>query len=311
MIGWRAYGLGAALSAAVLAGGITAGAARGQPAAPEPATAAAPEQGRPADAAHPAEETIAPAAAEPTAESAPPTAPPADTATTVPTATPSLQPTATPSRQATATPTATRRPSATATAVWYQAALGDKTARGAGLVALGCAIAAVFIWFGVRLATARERLARRRARRTLATACLAELRRLDGVLRRIVGAGPLTPLPPLDHPVLEAALADLTIFRPALAARLAQFDGALRALAHEIVEARDLAPARGSRPGELAEAVKNRAAAACRAVPELAKALEKDGARSLPPGHEAAGAHESLQLPPPPFGAGDGDDWTL
>ena len=142
---------------------------------------------------------------------------------------------------------------------------------------------------------------------------LLELRRIDAVLRRVVALDTPSSFPSLDHPIMEGALRDLTLFNAETAARIAQFHGALRGIQHEIADYRDNPLRWAGRLGELNQLIKSRAAAACRAVPELLKALERSGGARPPHLGEPAsgGGGERAELPPPPFGATDGDDWTL
>ena len=110
---------------------------------------------------------------------------------------------------------------------------------------------------------------------------------------------------------MEAALRDLTLFQSETAARIAQFHGALRGIQHEIADYRDNPLRWAGRLAELNQLIKGRAAAACRAVPDLLKALEKEG--GAPPPHlgESSGGGAPSNLPQPPFGPSEGDDWTL
>jgi hypothetical protein len=273
----------------------------------------------------------APPAAEITAESLPElTAAPTETATRRPTRLPTatasntttdaVTETATPGR-----PTATPPPTTTRTAVppltasptaiagaLARAMLGDWKTTGTPLV-IGALLAIVAMWLGARLSTAGQRRDRRRARRTLATAMLLELRRLDAVLRRVVSLDNPASFPSLDHPIIEAALRDLTLFRTDTSARVAQFHGALRGIQQEIADYRDNPLRWAGRLAELNHLIKGRAAAACRAVPALGKALEREGA--TPPPHlgdpPSSTPADSPDLPPSPFGRHEGDDWTL
>ncbi len=192
-------------------------------------------------------------------------------------------------------------------------ALANGSTSGPLTLVLGGALALFAIWLGARIARAHERTERRRARRTLATAMLVELRRLDAVLRRVVALDNPASFPSLDHPIMEAALRDLTLFQTETAARIAQFHGALRGIQHDIGDYRDNPLRWAGRLAELNQLIKGRAAAACRAVPALLKALENEG--GAPPPHlpepPSSASSAPSGLPPPPFGAGEGDDWTL
>jgi hypothetical protein len=221
---------------------------------------------------------------------------------------PPLTPTPRPTRTSTATALAVPTHTATAVAAWIGGDFGNP----APLIAGGLLVI-VAMWIGARLAGGGERRARRRARRTLATAMLLELRRIDAVLRRVVALDNPASFPSLDHPIMQAALGDLTVFRTDTAARIAQFHGALRGIQHEIGEYRDNPLRWAGRLAELNQLIKSRAAAACRAVPELIKALEREGATPPPPLAESptTSPPDVTQLPPSPFGASEGDDWTL
>lgn len=242
-----------------------------------------------------------------------PTATPSETATATATDTATAAPppaTATRPRS-TATPT-TIAPSATPTrwAIGLGGDFGD--IRGSALpLAIGGTLTLLGVWLGGRIAGAGARAARRRARRTLATAMLLELRRIDAVLRRVVGLDNPASFPSLDHPIMEAALRDLTLFQNEAAARIAQFHGALRGIQHEIADYRDNPLRWAGRIAELNQLIKGRAGAACRAVPDLVKALEKEGGAAPPHLGESSSTGAPSALPPPPFGPSEGDDWTL
>jgi hypothetical protein len=234
--------------------------------------------------------------------------------TSTDTATNTAAPTATrppPTATASATVPATATPSPTPVAL---ARIFSGGAANAPWFALGGILTLCGVWLGARLGGGRERIARRRARVTQASAMLLELRRLDSVLRRMVALDNPASFPSLDHPIIEAALRDLTLFAPDTAARVAQFHGALRGIQHEIGDYRDNPLRWAGRLSELNQLIKNRAAAACRSVPELMKALEKEG--GTPPPHlgeppAAAAQRDADRLPPPPFPHSDADDWTM
>lgn len=269
--------------------------------------------------------------AEPLADTAPPTV--AESTATrrprLPTATPSLTATATSTETATSAPptsTATRPPAtatptlqptmtATATATQGLAAmLLSRDSGGMPWLALGALLTLAGVWLGARIGGGRDRTARGRARKTQASAMLLELRRIDAVLRRVVALDNPASFPSLEHPIIEAALRDLTLFNAETAARIAQFHGALRGIQHEIGDYRDNPLRWAGRLAELNQLIKGRAAAACRAVPALLKALEKEGGAPPPPLSDpapAAAQEGGTRLPPPPFGPGEGDDWTM
>jgi hypothetical protein len=253
-------------------------------------------------------------------ETATPAPPPTDTPADTPTGTPTAPPsTATPTAPPAHTATRPAAPPPASTPTSTRAALPPPFGRlldagdDLGLLHLvvGALIALLSVWLGARLGGARERRDRTRARRALASAMLLELRRVDAVLRRVVALDTPAAFPSLDHPIMEAALRDLTLFDGDTAARIAQFHGALRGIQHEIADYRDNPLRWAGRLGELNQLIKARAAAACRAVPDLLKALERAGGSRPPHLGEPAASTERAELPPPPFGATDGDDWTL
>jgi hypothetical protein len=152
---------------------------------------------------------------------------------------------------------------------------------------------------GARIARTGERRERTRGRRAIASAMLFELRRIDAVLRRVVALDTPSSFPSLDHPIMEGALRDLTLFNAETAARIAQFHGALRGIQHEIADYRDNPLRWAGRLGELNQLIKGRAAAACRAVPDLLKALERSGGARPPHlGEPPASSGERAELPP-------------
>ncbi len=234
-----------------------------------------------------------PVPASPTPTVAEPTA--VATATAVSTRTPR------PTHTATATATHTATPAAFAAAhlgEWIDLLAG-------GLLALLAA------GLGYGAARLRERGERNRARQTLATAMLSELRWLDAVLRKLVEQGPFSSSDPLDHPIIEAGLKDLTLFAPQTASRLAHFHTLLRSLRHEMVQLRDNPKPWTGRHAEFDRLLRARAALACRAVPDLSKALHREGGTAPPPLADKSAGPEPSALPPTPFGSGDSDDWTF
>jgi hypothetical protein len=182
--------------------------------------------------------------------------------------------------------------------------------RGALLMFAGAIWTLLASALGFAAARAGERRERRRARRTLATAMLAELRWLDMVLRRMVEHGPGGFEDPLEHPIIEAGLNDLTLFRPETAGRVSQFHTLLRSLQHDLRSFRDNPRPWTGRHAEFERLVKSRAALSCRAIPDLNGVLRKEGGL-LPPAVQETTAGGETSLPPTPFGAGEGDDWTL
>ena len=186
------------------------------------------------------------------------------------------------------------------------------TPQGAGVTFfLGALVALIAAALGFSAGRSRERAERRDARRGLATGVLAELRRIDGVLRKMITQDSPSTSAPLDHPIIEAALRDLPLFRPETAARIAHFHTLLRSLQATASEYREKPMLWAGRLGEFHQLLKTRAAAACRAVPELTKALRTDGGITPPAADKAEGESEAKALPPTPFDSTETDDWTM
>ena len=141
---------------------------------------------------------------------------------------------------------------------------------------------------------------------------LLELRRLDAVLRRVVALDNPASFPSLDHPIMEAALRDLTLFRTETAARIAQFHGALRGIQHEIGDYRDNPLRWAGRLGELNQLIKGARRGGLPRRSGAVKALERKAAPAAPL-HERrpAGDHHAVRPAPTAVRRGDGDDWTM
>jgi hypothetical protein len=177
-------------------------------------------------------------------------------------------------------------------------------AGGALAVLLGLAL-------GIASASVAGGARRRKAKRAAATAMLAELRWIDAVLRRVAEQGSSASDLSLDHPIIAAGLGDLALFEPETAGRIADLHYHLRGVDHEMQRYRDNPKAWAGRLPDLDRLVRHKAVGACRVVPELSKALRREGGALPPPiaASEESGGKEGL--PPTPFGEGESDDWTL
>lgn len=80
----------------------------------------------------------------------------------------------------------------------------------------------------LRHATTRDAKERLRATTTLATGVLEELRWLDGMLRQIHEQGPNMFYDLLEHPMVDSAIRQSTLFRPLTVGQLAAFYSTLR-----------------------------------------------------------------------------------
>lgn len=150
---------------------------------------------------------------------------------------------------------------------------------------------------------------RRRARKTLATGLLAELKWLDGLLRQVIRKGPGAFYDPFDHPFTESAIAQLTLFDSALTERIANFHAMLRDVRAGINEYRARPGALGAREEEFKRFLKAKAYFAAKAIPSLRDALLSAGG-SLPlPNTETTVDGAALPaLPPSSFGKLPQDD---
>ena len=167
----------------------------------------------------------------------------------------------------------------------------------------GAVIALVSAALGFFGARSESWFERRRARKTLASALLAELRWLDGMLRQVVKNGPNSYYDPLDHPFTSAAISQLTLFSHATALPIAHFYGLLRDVRVGI-NAYLLRPEQvAGRREEYARFIKVKAYFAASAVPELKDALVEAGGSLPPPYSETAVKGTAIpQLPPSSFG---------
>jgi hypothetical protein len=187
----------------------------------------------------------------------------------------------------------------------------EASSEGGATFFLGALVALIAAALGFGAGRSRERAERRKARRGLSTGVLAELRRIDGVLRKMITQDSPSTSAPLDHPIIEASLRDLPLFRPETAARIAHFHTLLRSVQATAAEYREKPMLWAGRLREFNQLLKARAAAACRAVPELTKALRDDGGITPPAADKAEGESEGKALPPPPFDSTETDDWTM
>jgi hypothetical protein len=152
---------------------------------------------------------------------------------------------------------------------------------------------------------------RRDAKRSAATAMLAELRWLDSVLRKIADRGSSAADLSLDHPIIAAGLRDLSLFEPETAGRIADLHYHLRAVEQEMQRYRENPKAWVGRLPELDGLIRQKAVSACRVIPDLSKALHEEGGVLPPPVAPSKDASREDGLPTSPFGESESDDWTL
>jgi hypothetical protein len=152
---------------------------------------------------------------------------------------------------------------------------------------------------------------RRKAKQAAATAMLAELRWIDAVLRKIAERGSSASDLSLDHPIIAAGLRELALFEPETAGRVADLHYHLRAVEQEMHRYRDNPKAWVGRLPEIDGLIRHKAVSACRLIPELGKALGREGGALPPPAPAGDESRGEGGLPPPPFREGDAEDWTL
>lgn len=148
----------------------------------------------------------------------------------------------------------------------------------------------------------------KRAKRTLATGVLSELRWLEGILHQIYDHGPASYYDALEHPMIEATLPHLLLFEPATAERLSHFHNLLRdtrALMNRYREAPETVAAQRQ---QFVYFTKAKAYYAATAVAALA-AMEKEGGRKPPPVEEKSITTSTLPpLPARTFESFSGDE---
>jgi hypothetical protein len=140
---------------------------------------------------------------------------------------------------------------------------------------------------------------------------LAELRWLDAVLRRIAERGSSASDLSLAHPIIAAGLRDLTLFEPDTAGRIADLHYHLRSVELEMQRYRENPKAWVGRLPEIDGLVRQRAVSACRVVPELSRALGREGGVLPPPAATTTDSDSQGGLPPTPFRDGARPDGTL
>ena len=170
------------------------------------------------------------------------------------------------------------------------------------LVVIGAAL-------GYAGARYQEWLKIKRAKRTLATGVLSELRWLEGILHQIYDYGPASYYDALEHPMIEATLPHLMLFQPDTAERLSHFHNLLRdtrALMNRYREAPD--PVIAQRQ-QFVHFTKAKAYYAATAVATLAAAMRKEGGRMPPPIEEKPITTNTLPpLPGRTFDSFSGDE---
>ena len=145
----------------------------------------------------------------------------------------------------------------------------------------GAILALVSAALGFLGARSKSWVDRRRARKTLASGLLSELRWLDGILRQIVQHGPVSFYDPLGHPFIEAAISRLTLFDQPTAQRIAHFHAMLRDVRAGVNEYRVHPEAVAERREEYKRFLKSKASFAAQAIPALKDALLDAGGSLL------------------------------
>lgn len=145
---------------------------------------------------------------------------------------------------------------------------------------------------------------RARARKSIATGLLDELRWLDGIVEQIQLSGPASLYDPLSHPMLESAFAQNAIFDADCSARISSFHALLRDLRSGVNGYRDKSSAMSpAERAELKRFLQVKAYFVLRELPVLVDALKREGGEILPKSEHATITGTALPaLPPSPFG---------
>jgi hypothetical protein len=118
---------------------------------------------------------------------------------------------------------------------------------------------------------------RRRARKTIATALLTELRWLEGMLNQVMEHGATTSCDALEHPTLLHALDQMLLFEPDTAQRLNHFHNLLRNCRDALNDYRQATGAQREERTKRRRFYQNRAWYAANAIAGLVDRLQREG----------------------------------
>ena len=140
---------------------------------------------------------------------------------------------------------------------------------------------------------------RRRARKTIATALLMELRWLEGMLSQVMEHGPTMSYDALEHPTLFHALDNMSLFEPDTAQRLNHFHNLLRNCRDALNDYRSATGAQREERAKRRSFYQNRAWYAANAIAGLVERLKVEGGEMPPPFNDPA-LDPTVPLVPPP-----------
>jgi hypothetical protein len=118
---------------------------------------------------------------------------------------------------------------------------------------------------------------RRRAKKTMATALLTELRWLEGMLNQVIEHGPTTAYDALEHPTLFHALDNISLFEPDTAHRLNHFHNLLRNCRDALNDYRQATGAQREERAKRRRFFQDRAWYAANAIAGLVERLQREG----------------------------------
>jgi len=139
---------------------------------------------------------------------------------------------------------------------------------------------------------------RRRARKTIATALLGELRWLEGMLNQVMEHGPMMSCDALEHPTLLLALDHITLFEPGTAQRLNHFHNLLRNCRDALNDYRQATGAQREERAKRRRFYQNRAWYAANAIAGLVERLRREGGNMPIPLNDLPLDTAELLVPP-------------
>lgn len=153
-------------------------------------------------------------------------------------------------------------------------------------------------------ARTRDAEERRRARESLASGVLAELRWLEEALEQVYVSGPFLIQDILEHPLLLQAISQSTLFKPSTVGKLSYFLALLRDVRDGVNECRGDPSLKASVRGSyFKQVMQGKAGFAMQALPEVCTALVAEGGvlekRVIT---KPLNVGELPPLPPSPFG---------
>jgi hypothetical protein len=140
---------------------------------------------------------------------------------------------------------------------------------------------------------------RRRARKTIATALLMELRWLEGMLSQVMEHGPTMSYDALEHPILFHALDNMSLFDPDTAQRLNHFHNLLRNCRDALNDYRQATGAQREERTKRRRFYQDRAWYAANAIAGLVERLKVEGGE-MPPSFIDPVLDPAVPLVPPP-----------